>query len=216
MVNKPLVISDCDEVLLHMVVPFQQWLDEAHHIQFDLESGTFVDALRHKRTGEVVEGGKVWELLNGFFDSEMHRQGAIDGAVEGINRLSEIADVAILTNLMDHRNATRTQQLRDVGIDFPVYTNQGGKGEAMLRVLEEFQPSVAVFVDDLGHQHDSIAEHAPHVWRLQMVGEPIIAKHIKTSRSAHARIDVWADAEEWVRGKLLAGEPAPENEKEDA
>ncbi len=212
--SRPLLISDCDEVLLHMVVPFQQWLDEAHHIHFDLESGTFVDALRHKRTGKVVEGGKVWELLQGFFDSEMHRQQAIDGAVESINRLAEIADVVILTNLRDHRNEKRKQQLEAVGIDFPVYTNQGGKGEAMLRVLGEYEPSVAVFVDDLGHQHDSIAEHAPHVWRLQMVGEPIIAKHIKKSSAAHARIDDWAAAESWLREKLLAGKAAPIQEEE--
>ena len=26
---KPLIISDCDEVLLHMIVPFRDWLDES-------------------------------------------------------------------------------------------------------------------------------------------------------------------------------------------
>ena len=143
--SRPLLISDCDEVLLHMVVPFQAWLDEAHQIHFDLESGTFVDALRHKHDGTLVEGGRVWELLGGFFDSEMHRQGAIEGAVKSINRLAQVADIAILTNLMDHRNEMRMQQLKDVGIDFPVFTNQGGKGEAMLRLLEEYKPSAAVF-----------------------------------------------------------------------
>ena len=45
----------------------------------------------------------VWDLLNGFFDTEMGRQQAIDGAVEAINRLREHADVVILTNLLDHR-----------------------------------------------------------------------------------------------------------------
>ncbi|MFM2410423.1 MAG: hypothetical protein RL481_1251, partial [Pseudomonadota bacterium] len=34
--NRPLLVSDCDEVLLHMVVPFRDWLDEVHHIHFDL------------------------------------------------------------------------------------------------------------------------------------------------------------------------------------
>lgn len=216
MSGKPLLISDCDEVLLHMVVPFQGWLDEAHDISFDLDSGTFVDALRHKESGDVVQGDKVWELLNGFFDGEMHRQGPIAGAVESINRLSEIADVVILTNLMDHRNERRKEQLKEVGIDFPVFTNQGGKGEAMLNILEEYKPSVAAFIDDLDHQHSSIAEHAPDIWRLHFVGEPIIARHIKPSPTAHARIDDWAGAEEWLRSKLIAGETAPKLAKEEA
>jgi hypothetical protein len=33
--SRPLVISDCDEVLLHMVAPFQAWLKANHDIDFD-------------------------------------------------------------------------------------------------------------------------------------------------------------------------------------
>ena len=74
--SRPLLISDCDEVLLHMIVPFRDWLDEAHHIHFDLVHGDWGEALRHKHDGTIVERGQVWELLNGFFDTEMHRQQA--------------------------------------------------------------------------------------------------------------------------------------------
>lgn len=209
MSKKPLLISDCDEVLLHMVVPFQQWLDNEKHIHFDLESGDFVDALRHKHDGTVVAREDVWPLLQGFFDTEMHRQGAIDGAVDALNDLSKHADIAILTNLMDDRQVARTEQLRAVGIDYPVHCNQGGKGEAMRKIIAEYQPTVTVFVDDLGHQHQSVAETNPAVWRLQMVGEPILAKHIKTNKMAHARIDLWGDALDWIIDKLERAEPAP-------
>ena len=207
--SRPLLISDCDEVLLHMVVPFRDWVDEAHGIHFDLETDNFAFALRHKHDDTQVENGVVWDLLKGFFVTEMYRQQAIDGAVAAIGSLSDIADVVILTNLLDDRAGPRAEQLRSVGIDAPVYTNQGGKGEALAKIIAEYQPSVAVFVDDLGHQHHSIAEHNPDVWRLHMVGEPLLARHIKTSEAAHARIDLWADAERWIRDKLVAGEPAP-------
>lgn len=207
--SRPLLISDCDEVLLHMVVPFRDWVDERHGIHFDLESENFAFALRHKHDGTQVESGLVWELLKGFFDTEMHRQQAIDGAVAAINSLSDIADVVILTNLMDDRAVPRAEQLRAVGIDAPVYTNQGGKGEKLARIIAEYQPTVAVFVDDLGHQHHSIAEHNPHVWRLHMVGEPLLARRIKTSKAAHARIDLWADAYDWIKDKMVGGKAAP-------
>ena len=209
MSKKPLLISDCDEVLLHMVVPFQQWLDTEKHIHFDLESGDFVDALRHKHDGTLVAREEVWPMLQEFFDGEMHRQGAIEGAVEAINKLSQSADVVILTNLTDDRQEARADQLRTVGIDFPVYCNQGGKGEPLAKIVEDYDPSVTVFVDDLGHQHASIAKHAPEVWRLQMVGEPILAKHIKTNPAAHARIDDWNEAIGWICEKFEAAETAP-------
>ena len=35
--TKPLVISDCDEVLLHMVAPYKDWLGEQHGIDLALE-----------------------------------------------------------------------------------------------------------------------------------------------------------------------------------
>ncbi|OAO04135.1 hypothetical protein [Parasphingorhabdus sp.] len=209
MSRRPLLISDCDEVLLHMVVPFQQWLDAEKHIHFDLESGDFVDALRHKHDGTLVAREDVWPMLKEFFDGEMHRQGAIAGAVEAINKLAETADIVILTNLLDDRRTARSDQLKAVGIDFPVYTNQGGKGEVMKTIIAEYEPTVAVFVDDLGHQHGSVAKHAPDVWRLQMVGEPILAKHIKTNAAAHIRIDLWENALPWILDKLETAEAAP-------
>lgn len=212
--KRPLLISDCDEVLLHMVVPFRDWLDEAHHIHFDLVHGDWGEALRHKHDGTQVERGLVWQLLNGFFETEMHRQQAISGAVEAINRIAAIADVVILTNLMDHHNENRGAQLRAVGIDAPVYTNQGGKGEELARIVERYDPSVAVFVDDLGHQHESVGELLPDVWRLQLVGESILWPRVARSPSAHARIDLWADAEAWITEKLTAGLPAPHVAKE--
>ena len=200
--NRPLLISDCDEVLLHMVTPFGQWLEEAHDIRFDFETGDFVDALKHKTSGEAVEQSKIWPLLKGFFETEMHRQKPIIGAVETINALSEHADVVILTNLTDDVRDARAAQLRAVGIDFPVYTNQGGKGELLAKIIADYGPSQTVFVDDLPHQHSSVEQITPHVWRLHMVGEPKLAPHVKTAIEAHARIDDWASAKPWIMNRF--------------
>lgn len=214
--SRPLLISDCDEVLLHMVVPFRDWLDEVHGIHFELTHGDWGEALRHKQDGTLVERGTVWTLLNGFFETEMHRQQPIDGALAAMKRLAEIADIVILTNLMDHHNEARAVQLRAVGIDAPVYTNQGGKGAKLQSIVAHYDPTVAVFVDDLGHNHESVDEFAPDVWRLHFVGEPILWQRVKPSAAAHARIDTWSDAEAWITEKLLSGERAPhiETEKE--
>ena len=42
--NKPLVISDCDEVLLHMIAPYKDWLGEQHGIDFVMENSDFSKA----------------------------------------------------------------------------------------------------------------------------------------------------------------------------
>ncbi|WP_336957749.1 HAD family hydrolase [Sphingobium aquiterrae] len=205
---RPLIVTDCDEVLLHMVVPFRAWLDEAHGVHFELRGQEFAEALRHKDSGVPLERELVWTLLTAFFQTEMHRQQPISGAVAALASLSRIADIEVLTNIGEAAHLGRIAQLRALGIDHPVHWNQGGKGRPLARILAQRQPSVAIFIDDLGEHHASVARHAPHVWRLHMVGEPEIASVVPPAPFAHARIDDWGAAEAWIRARIAQG-PAP-------
>lgn len=203
--SKPLIISDCDEVLLHMVVPFAEWLDQEHAISFEMGGNDFARAVRYKASGELLEGPAIWKLLNGFFDTEMHRQYPISGAVQAINTIAEHADVVILTNLADHRNEARTAQLAEHGIHARVFTNQGPKGPLLRAILDEYQPSKAIFIDDIANHHGSAAEMAPELDRLHLCGEPRLAPHISCAFEAghaHARIDDWAAALPWLLQRI--------------
>ena len=111
------------------------------------------------------------------------------------------ADVVILTNRGDRDHAPRTSQLREHGITVPVFTNQGPKGPALQRIVEQYAPSRAVFIDDLAHHHASAAELLPDVSRLHLCGEPAVAPHIPCAREAghaDARLDTWAEALPWL------------------
>ena len=213
---KPLLICDCDEVLLHMVRHFGVWLGESHDIDFDLSGGDFASSMKRRATGTAPSREEMWELLGGFFPAEMERQTIVPHAREALAALSDTADIVILTNLADDCREPRMAQLARFGIDHRVVTNSGGKGDPVARLVAEHGGPVTVFVDDLGHQHESVAEMLPDVWRLQLVGEPILWPRVKASRHAHARIDNWVEAESWISERLLAGEPAPLIEKVDA
>jgi hypothetical protein len=205
--TRPLIITDCDEVLLHMVVPFRAWLSEAHDVHFDLRGQQFTDALRHKSSGIPLERELIWTLLSEFFQTEMHRQYPCAGAVEAIARLSCIADIEILTNINEDAHVGRIAQLRDAGIDHRVHWNQGPKGPPLATIVADRNPSVAFFIDDLEFHHQSVAEHAPDVWRLHMVGEPEIAGEVPPAPDAHARIDSWPTAEAWIVQRIAQGRP---------
>ncbi len=206
---RPLIISDCDEVLLHMVVPFKQWLDEDKSIDFALDSADFTHALRHRDSGAVLKPEEIWALLGGFFDSEMHRQKPIKYAIESLNSLSKHADIVVLTNLMDDRNEARRQQLASFGLEVPVHCNQGPKGPALAKIIDDYKPNVALFIDDLANHHQSAGELLPNIWRLHMVGEPKLAPHIKAAPHAHERIDNWEKAMPWILNIMTTGKIAP-------
>jgi hypothetical protein len=203
--SRPLLITDCDEVLLHMVVPFGAWLGEAHAIDFVPEGGDFSNALRHRHDGSFVAREAVWPLLDGFFTTEMHRQTLVPHAADALAALAATADIVVLTNLADHHQQGRTAQLDALGLRHRVVTNQGGKGVPVARLLDEYAPDVAVFVDDLAVHHESVAKHAPQVHRLHMVSEPSLAPAVPPAPAAHARIDDWRDAEAWIAARFAAG-----------
>ena len=203
--SRPLVISDCDEVLLYMVAPFRDWLAEQHGIDFDMGGGDFARSLTYRDSGAKVEPAEIWRLLNRFFDDEMHRQSPVAGAIAAIAALREHADLVVLTILLDHRQQARTRQLAEHGIDLRVFTNQGPKGPALQAILDEYRPSRAIFSDDLAQHHGSVAQGAPHVGRLHLCAEPMLAPHIDCAHRAghaNARIDSWSEALPWLLGKL--------------
>ena len=203
--TRPLIISDCDEVLLHMVAPFKDWLEASQGVSFHLEGHNFAEALRWQKTGELLAPPDIWKMLGRFFDTQMDNQMPIAGAVEGINTLAEQADVVILTNLVDERRDKRAEQLAKVGINARVFTNQGPKGPALKAIIDEYAPNKALFIDDLAQHHASVAEITPHVTRLHLCGEPIIAHAIDCAHKAghaHSRIDRWDEALPWLLERL--------------
>ncbi|MBV8685686.1 MAG: HAD family hydrolase [Alphaproteobacteria bacterium] len=208
MSGRPLLVTDCDEVLLHMVAHFAEWLAEAHGYSFDLASPGFRDAIRDGGGAPVGEA-RVWPLLDGFFGSEMHRQNAVPGAVEALAEIGRAAEIVVLTNIGEEYEAGRIEQLERFDIRHRVLCNRGGKGRPVLELIETLRPSSTVFVDDLSVHHESVAKHAPGVWRLHMVAEPRLAAHTPPAPYAHARIDDWAAATPWILARLADGPADP-------
>ncbi|WP_194953067.1 HAD family hydrolase [Sphingopyxis solisilvae] len=207
--TRPLVITDCDEVLMHMVVPFAEWVDAEHGVLFRIEDASFAGALKRKECGTPLEAAEVWPLLDAFFRGEMARQYPIPGALAAMAAIAEQADIVVLTNVGPDHQQARIEQLALHDFHAPVIGSRGGKGEPVRRLIEQYQPSVALFIDDLAGHHQSVAQEAPDVWRLHLVGEPAIADKIAPSPYAHARIDDWAAAQDWILARLAENVPAP-------
>ncbi|OYY64167.1 HAD family hydrolase [Sphingomonas sp. 28-62-11] len=204
---KPLLITDCDEVLLHMARHFGTWLGEAHDIDFNLAHHDMATSMS-RRDGTPLAREEMWTYLSGFFPAEMNRQTLVPHARESIEALAAIANIVVLTNVQDHCRPARIAQLESFGITHRVVTNQGGKGTRVAELVAEHGDPVTVFVDDLAVHLQSCADHAPQVHRLHMVSEPQLAPNVVPAPAAHARIDDWREAKDWIAARFAAGVPA--------
>ncbi|MBB5713363.1 hypothetical protein FHS94_000182 [Sphingomonas aerophila] len=210
--SRPLLITDCDEVLLHMVRHFGTWLDEAKKLDFHIEHGPWEERIRRRDQGAPLTQAEMWSLLGEFFPAEMDRQTIVPGAAPALEALSEVADIVVLTNLTDQCQQPRIEQLARFGIRHRVECNQGGKGRPVADLVAEHGNPVTVFVDDLAVHHESVAKHAPGVHRLHMVAEPRLAPSVPPAGHAHVRIDDWPTAQRWIAERFDAGVPADHTE----
>lgn len=207
--SRPLLITDCDEVLLHMMTHFSDWLDERHDLDFQIDEPDYSRAVRNRETGEAIPQEQIWPLLDAFFDTEMHRQNIVPGAVEALGRISDLADVVVLTNLGNQYHANRVEQLERFEIRHEVLCNHGGKGRPVRELIDRMRPTATVFIDDFAVHHESVAQHAPEAWRLHMIAEPRMAAVHPPAPQAHARIDEWEQALPWILQHLEIGPAEP-------
>jgi hypothetical protein len=193
--GRPLIITDCDEVILHMVAPFRGWLAQEHDIVFTMNGNDFSRSMRRK--GELLirpRCGACWAVLR-------HRDAAqnpIAGAMESLTALGEHADVVCLTNLEHHRNEARTQQLAH-GLPLrstPIRAPRARRSAPSLRntpqprgVHRRHRPASRFRARSPRRSAACILRRArdgPHITCAFQAGH------------AHARIDDWAGALPWL------------------
>lgn len=191
--SRPLVVSDCDGVLLEFIAPFVAYLDETHDLTLRLDSFALTGNVR-RPDGTAIPPEAFPPLLDGFFNTHMATQTPLPGAVEALARLARDCDVVVLTNIADHHAIARAEELARLGMPYRVIGNHGPKGGPLQALLAEFQPSSAVFIDDLPPHHKSAKALVPGVHRLHMVAEASLQHLIPPAPDADTRIDDWPTA----------------------
>ena len=195
--DRPLIITDADEVLLRFMERVEHYLDTLG-LWIDLSSFALSTNIKSKETNEPV---KVPTLIDDFFAAETAHIEAAHGAADALASLSELAQIVVLTNLPAPHREDRINNLKGHGMDYPVVVNSGLKGPAGKWLTQKTSGPV-FFLDDIPHNIDSVAEHAPEVHTIHFVADPRLAKLINKAEGATARIDIWAEAHEFIAGKI--------------
>jgi hypothetical protein len=200
--SRPLIICDCDEVLLHFAVPFRGYLAAEHDLDLRFDSFSLAGSIKRRSGGDGIAQTDVEPLLDGFFDTHLETQYPAAGAVEALSSLAAAADIVILTNVKDMIRTRRGAELARHGMPYEVICNRGPKGPPVAALVAERRPSAVLFIDDLPPHHSSVARHAPEVHRLHMIADPELRGLIPAAPDAHARIDDWPTAHPYIRQVL--------------
>jgi hypothetical protein len=142
-------------------------------------------------------------MFDGFFATAVDRLQPVPGAAEGLARLSEVAQIVVLTNAPEAAREGRARWLAAHGMAYPLIINEGLKGPECARLAARTR-GPAAFVDDLLPNLHSVAEHAPAITLFQSVADPRLRPLARPDPTVCARHDDWSTLEPALARALSA------------
>lgn len=198
--NRPLLICDVDEVIVHFIRDFEQFLGD-RGLRLVITGFQLSGSIHRLDTERPLVGHECAELVAEFFDERTHAMQPIEGAIESLQAVSTFAEVVLLTNLPIEAGDARRQNLKSHGLDFPVITNTGPKGPAIKALAAKSNRAVA-FVDDSPNFIESSHEYAPHVTTVHFLQDPRFAPHAPDHGFIGLRSDNWVETLDFLRRTL--------------
>jgi hypothetical protein len=197
--GRPLLIVDADEVLLRFAEGFDRFL-QAREFYLDLVSYRLHGNVRRIDGNDAILDIEVTALLDEF-RTELDWLGAVDHAQDVLTLLARTMTIVVLSNVSPAQAPARLRNLAALGFDFPLLVNSGPKGAAV-KTLAARAGAITFFADDIPQHHTSVAEAAPDVFRIHLIGDERLKKLLPLSPDAHLRAETWRDADAFIRARL--------------
>lgn len=187
--NKPLLIFDADEVLVLFASHFSKFLISKGW-RLNLKGYRLDDAIEHIKDGHIADKTTYQNLINDFISQETANQPEAPGASKVLHKLKMRAEIIILTNVPAKAYLQRTENLSNLNMNFPIISNTGLKGPALVEIIK-LTKSICIFIDDNPFQIASAAKHTPNIYRFHFTACEIVKKTMPHAEGATHRPNSW-------------------------
>lgn len=200
--DRPLLITDADEVLFAFMASFERHLHD-NDAYFNWASYRLNGNIIARVDETPVDNPAVKALISEFFDRHTRNIDPLDGAAEAMASLvaERGLQIIVLSNVPARNHGDRSWALARHGMDYPLIANQGAKGKAVA-YLAACTKAAVFFIDDAPSHHDDVAEHANHVRRIHFVGHPRLAELIGPAEASHLRAFSWDEIRRFIEDHL--------------
>ena len=198
--ERPLIVTDCDEVLMQFLVGLEVYL-ATKDLWLDLQSFALSGNIKHRESNNVVATDKVQGLLKDFFATSTEKLLPVPGAAEALKSLSDRAQVIVLTNVPLADKTARARHLASENMAYPVVANRGLKGGAVRRMAERVNAPV-FFLDDIPHNITAVAKAHKACHLLHFIADKRLANLMGAAADSHFHTSDWTEAHNFISNQL--------------
>ena len=204
--HAPLFICDVDEVLVRFIDSLSEWL-AARGLALHADSWALEGNIRDS-DGRPVSGAEFEALLRRFFHERTAELPLLSGAAEALAELSRLGvQVVLLSNIPHAHYEARRRNLLRHGLDFPLVTNSGPKGPAVLALRRKVREPAAFMDDHPDFLHSAHEMLASEIHLLHFVPDSPFTAHLPPLSAPHIKVRGWTEALAILK-RLLVEAPA--------
>ena len=200
--NKPLLISDADEVILDFLGSFEKYL-LTFNLKIDLSTYSLLGNIFDINSNEPVSKEEVTLHLEGFFKKHTKDINFSIGAYENLKKIENELNfqIIILTNIPVSRRQDRIYCFKNNNLEYPIIANINSKGPTIQKMISGFKNKV-FFIDDMIFNLESANIDAPDVKLIHYVSDKRLAKLLKTPKEIATRAESWDEIYRYIKNEI--------------
>ncbi|MBT6203794.1 MAG: hypothetical protein P8Q36_03080 [Alphaproteobacteria bacterium] len=198
--NRPLLITDADEVLFAFMRGFERHLAN-NGAYFNWASFRLNGNIIARDSDDPLEIPQVRGLLRSYFEEHTQTMDVVEHAPEMLQHLSRRLQVVVLSNVPHAQRADRAAALHNNGMPFPIISNEGSKADAV-ETLAARTAAPVFFIDDSPNHHDEVKRVADHVVRIHYISDPRLSTLLGPADASHYRARDWLDIRAFIEDHL--------------
>lgn len=190
--DRPLIVCDVDDVVLHFFAPFLVFLDGEGH-EFLPRSFRLTGNVISKSSGAALEEKEVHRLIGAFFEAQEQWQTPFDRVIDTLGAFSKDADIVFLTAMPPQFWAQRRRLLDRLGLAYPLLASLQPKGPIVQALHGERTLPVA-FVDDMAHNLHSVRDHVASCLLINLRPDSIVHRMAPAVAADIPQANDWTQA----------------------
>lgn len=197
--ERPLIVCDVDDVVLHFFAPFLTFIEAEGH-EFLPRSFRLTGNIVSKANGSALEEKDVHRLIGAFFEAQEKWQTPLDRVVDTLGEFSKDADIVFLTAMPPQFWEQRRRLLDRLELAYPLLASLQPKADRALAASAA--RDALAFVDDMAHNLHSVSEHVPECLLINLKPDSIVHRMAPAAAAGIPEANEWSQAAPLIQAHI--------------